>query len=97
MKTSILGALVMVGALVGCNGAEQAASTTLTNEVRAQACSFGELAKDSGHVSECNFRVNDLEGNARCFENQAHACGCAGCDSDACVILESYPAQVRCQ
>jgi hypothetical protein len=39
----------------------------------------------------CDFIVNDL-----CFDSGDAACACAGCASDACLVLESYPAQIRC-
>jgi len=31
-----------------------------------------------------------------CYSTAAEACAQAGCAEDACSILESYPAQVRC-
>jgi hypothetical protein len=33
----------------------------------------------------------------KCFVEGADACACAGCEHDQCLILESYPAQARCQ
>jgi hypothetical protein len=42
--------------------------------------------------SPCNFVAG-----GECFVAGADACACAGCAEDRCVILESYPAQARCQ
>ncbi|MEO8179778.1 MAG: hypothetical protein ABI895_13165 [Deltaproteobacteria bacterium] len=39
----------------------------------------------------CDFVVGGL-----CFRSSASACACAGCAENACMILESYPAQIRC-
>jgi hypothetical protein len=39
----------------------------------------------------CNFVVNGA-----CFAASEAACACAGCAEDKCMILESYPAQIRC-
>ena len=32
-----------------------------------------------------------------CFESDPAACACAGCPADKCMILESYPTQIRCE
>lgn len=40
----------------------------------------------------CDFVVEDC-----CYDDAETACRIAGCAQDACAILESYPAQVRCQ
>lgn len=72
----------------------------LSDEVRAAACEFGVVWSDvDPEEGRCDIRVNDLEGVPRCFdtETSAHACACAGCASEQCVFLESYPAQVRCE
>lgn len=45
----------------------------------------GEIPED------CGFRVGEC-----CFHEQAPACREAGCE-DTCVVLESYPAQIRCE
>ncbi len=39
----------------------------------------------------CDFIVAEL-----CFSSGDAACACAGCAADACLVLESYPAQIRC-
>jgi hypothetical protein len=40
----------------------------------------------------CNF-----VSGGECFVVGADACACAGCAQADCIILESYPAQARCQ
>jgi hypothetical protein len=40
---------------------------------------------------ECNFVANGV-----CFAEPEPACACAGCTAAKCMILESYPAQIRC-
>ena len=52
-------------------------------------------ACDEGHAPSaegpCDFVVGDT-----CFESAQSACMCAGCQLDECLVLESYPAQIRC-
>ncbi|HTV25203.1 MAG TPA: hypothetical protein VMG12_41200 [Polyangiaceae bacterium] len=55
----------------------------------AGACADGHSADADGR---CDFVVGDA-----CFDSAESACACAGCELDACVVLESYPAQIRCQ
>jgi hypothetical protein len=38
----------------------------------------------------CGFVVNDC-----CYADGPTACAAAGC-ADTCMVLESYPAQIRC-
>lgn len=45
-----------------------------------------------GVPEDCPFRVADL-----CYSTSEAACRAAGCEPDACAILESYPAQIRCE
>jgi len=52
------------------------------------ACAAG-TPRDSG--AACDFVVGD-----RCFTSGEVACACAGCAQSACMVLESYPAQIRC-
>jgi hypothetical protein len=46
----------------------------------------------SAGAAPCNFVAG-----GECFAEGADACACAGCAEDQCIILESYPAQARCQ
>lgn len=39
----------------------------------------------------CPYRVSDA-----CYDTSDAACAAAGCEPDRCRILESYPAQIRC-
>ena len=39
----------------------------------------------------CDFVVGE-----DCFTEQDAACKAAGCTPESCVVLESYPAQIRC-
>lgn len=41
-------------------------------------------------------RVCNSTFEGKCFESDAAACACAGCPGDDCIVLESYPTQVRC-
>lgn len=52
-------------------------------------CSAG-FARE-GDSRSCDFMLEGL-----CFEDSTAACACAGCQADACVIRESYPAMVAC-
>jgi hypothetical protein len=58
----------------------------------------GESGACSGGVARstlndaCAFEVYDF-----CFLTSEAACTCAGCAADTCMILESRPAQIRCQ
>lgn len=54
------------------------------------ACSSGTDQASAGQ--KCDFAVKGL-----CFTSSEAACACAGCAEDKCMILESYPAQIRCQ
>lgn len=49
-------------------------------------------APDDGDAEGCNFRVTGC-----CYETAEQACAAAGCAMSSCSILESYPAQVRCE
>jgi len=62
-----------------------------TNPAQPAACAAG-AARDAANEAACAFVVHDL-----CFDDDAAACACAGCQANQCVILESYPAQVGCQ
>ncbi|HLV19222.1 MAG TPA: hypothetical protein VKZ49_00010 [Polyangiaceae bacterium] len=39
----------------------------------------------------CDYRVD-----GRCYTDRDEACRAAGCDLNRCMILESYPMQIRC-
>jgi hypothetical protein len=54
-----------------------------------EACEAG-VPRPSPDVP-CDFIVGEL-----CFDSGDAACACAGCEADACLVLESYPAQIRC-
>lgn len=53
------------------------------------ACAAG--APRQSPDAPCDFIVGDLR-----FSSGDDACACAGCAADACLVLESYPAQIRC-
>jgi hypothetical protein len=53
------------------------------------ACAAG--APRQSPDAPCDFVVGEL-----CFSSGDAACACAGCAADACLVLESYPAQIRC-
>jgi hypothetical protein len=55
------------------------------------ACNEG-FAPPGGAGQKCDFVARGL-----CFGTSTVACECAGCAADKCMILESYPAQIRCQ
>jgi hypothetical protein len=54
-------------------------------------CSAGQ-PRDASGEGRCDFLVEGL-----CFDSEAAACACAGCEAASCVFLESYPVQVDCQ
>jgi hypothetical protein len=58
----------------------------------APAVCEGGIAQQPNMETPCGFLVDGL-----CFESSAAACSCAGCAQDRCLILESAPAQIRCQ
>jgi hypothetical protein len=55
------------------------------------ACSDG-VPRDPDGNQPCDFVVGEA-----CFDSSEAACACAGCSEGQCLVLESYPAQVRCQ
>jgi hypothetical protein len=57
----------------------------------APVCSGG-VPRDPTGADRCDFIVGDT-----CFDSAANACACAGCGEDRCLVLESYPAQIRCE
>lgn len=54
------------------------------------ACDAAFVRDAEGEARACNFVVNDL-----CFVDGDAACECA-CGASDCLVLESYPAQIRC-
>jgi hypothetical protein len=52
----------------------------------------GGVAQQPNTGARCDFVVD-----GSCFDSSAAACACAGCAADRCLILESSPAQIRCQ
>jgi len=58
---------------------------------QAEACSKGvPEAETDLAAGQCKYLIQ-----ARCFDDLATACTCAGCSND-CVVLESYPAVPAC-
>lgn len=55
------------------------------------ACADGSTP-EAGASPSCDFIANGA-----CFADVDAACACAGCGSEGCVVLESYPAIVRCE
>lgn len=51
----------------------------------------------AGFSRELDSRRCDFVLDGLCFEDSTAACACAGCEADACLIRESYPAMVACQ
>ena len=47
---------------------------------------------DDGDAEGCDFRVASC-----CYSTAEQACAAAGCEMSSCQILESYPAQIRCE
>jgi len=52
-------------------------------------------ACDDGRPADAEGRCDFVVGGA-CFDSAEGACACAGCELDECLVLESYPAQIRC-
>jgi hypothetical protein len=63
---------------------------TLRADTWGEPCASGVPRDSAGE--RCDFVVKDV-----CFPSSEAACACAGCAADKCMILESYPAQIRCQ
>lgn len=86
-------------ACAGCELADCAIAESYPTQVFCQntapepVCP-GALDPDApvSDTDPCNFVVNGV-----CFTAGDDACACAGCAPDRCLVLESYPAQVRCQ
>lgn len=77
--------LVLAFVLVGCGASTPAASTTSEPA--------GCTPRGTGEPPEgCEIVVGEC-----CYREQADACAAAGCAEGACLLLESYPAQVQCQ
>ncbi|MCA9686654.1 MAG: hypothetical protein KC457_31100 [Myxococcales bacterium] len=38
----------------------------------------------------------DFEVDGTCYMDQDAACKAAGCEPDKCMVMESYPAQIKC-
>lgn len=60
--------------------------------VEGDQCDSGWLQSEADPERECAATYGGL-----CFESNDNACTCAGCAEDACLILESYPTQIRCE
>jgi hypothetical protein len=54
------------------------------------ACAGGR-PQDARIDERCDFVVGGT-----CFDDAAAACACGGCSAEACLVLESYPAQIVC-
>lgn len=44
-----------------------------------------------GKLGDCSY-----EHGGCCYDSAASACAAAGCASDRCNVMESYPAQIAC-
>ncbi|MCX4246367.1 hypothetical protein [Paraliomyxa miuraensis] len=53
-------------------------------------CAGGRLW--DGKPVDCSY-----EHGGCCYDSPANACKAAGCAEGRCAVLESYPAQVRCE
>ena len=65
--------------------------TDTADPIAPGPCAEGGVP-DDGDAEGCEFRVN-----ACCYASPDQACAAAGCAMSSCQILESYPAQVRCE
>jgi hypothetical protein len=63
----------------------------VVEEEDGAACDAG-FARGAQDGRVCNVTYGD-----KCFESAAEACACAGCGDAGCLVLESYPAQARCE
>ena len=55
------------------------------------SCAEGGRLWD-GKPENCSY-----EHGGCCYDSPRAACAAAGCPEDRCLILESYPAQIRCE
>jgi hypothetical protein len=76
---------------VGSAGCGDAGHGGQVDPSQPAACSAGVPRDPTGGV-RCDFIVGEA-----CFDSAASACTCAGCAADHCLVLESYPAQIRCE
>lgn len=44
-----------------------------------------------GKPKDCSYEVAGC-----CYDSAQNACAAAGCGAEQCLVLESYPAQIRC-
>jgi hypothetical protein len=72
----------------GCDGPGQ----TEPSEPSAPAACADGVPRDPDGNQPCDFMVGEA-----CFDSSELACACAGCSEGQCVVLESYPAQIRCE
>jgi hypothetical protein len=75
----------------GTPGCGEPGQTEPSEPSAPAACNDG-VPRDLGGDAPCDFIVGDA-----CFDSSEIACACAGCGEGQCLVLESYPAQIRCQ
>jgi hypothetical protein len=75
----------------GTPGCGEPGQTDPSEPSAPAACSDG-VPRDLDVNAPCDFMVGDA-----CFDSSELACACAGCGEGQCLVLESYPAQIRCQ
>jgi hypothetical protein len=79
------------GTGAGAPGCGEPGQTDPSEPNAPAACSEG-VPRDTDGNQPCDFMVGDA-----CFDSSELACACAGCSEGQCLVLESYPAQIRCQ
>lgn len=93
MKNHLLVSLcLLLGALPACGSSDGPPGHTANSLQgdRAKACAKGFSSDDAGG------RVCNATFDSQCFESDRVACDCAACPEDDCLVLESYPTQIRC-
>ena len=99
LSTCLLGGLLALG-LGACGSSPQplgereqpfsAGDAEDASEQSAAACEAGVAGADAPE-GFCQVTAQGL-----CFDDAEAACACAGCDSDTCILAESFPAQAFC-
>ena len=89
-------ALLLVSLLFACSDkqTEQPASPSKADPPAEEHHADPNAApadESPGLRENCDFVVGE-----DCFTEQDAACKAAGCTPENCVVLESYPAQIRC-
>ncbi len=60
-------------------------------ETTTSTCASGSAERDAAGNQSCQYVAGGV-----CFASADEACACAGCALDACLMLDTFPAQVRC-